>query len=93
MHEFAIEMLKRGKLLGYDLETLRFIAGYINDLGVLRLHADRDADQKALGQEAERIFAQNSHLHTIRWNDGYVDFLESVKPDRRRLITKEEGNP
>lgn len=93
MHEFAVEMLKRGKHLGYDLETLRFIAGYINDLGVLRLHAGRDTDHRKLSQDAEQIFAQNPHLHTIRWNDGYVDFLESVRHERRKLITKEESNP
>ena len=77
MKEFANEMVKRGKVLGYDLKTLNFAVGYMHDLGSLRLQAERGSEPSKLAHDAKWIFAHNAHLHTIVWNDDHVDFAQA----------------
>ena len=82
MKEFAKEMVKRGKALGYDSKTLDFVVGYLQDTDrTLNLLSDRSADPSKLAHEANWIFAHNDFLHAIVWFDNYSWF---ARADRAR---------
>ena len=83
MDEFFAEMVKRGKLLGYDSKTLDFVVGYMHDANrTLFLRSNRQADPAKLMQEANRIFADNSLVQAISWRDDFGGALARADRDR-----------
>ena len=83
MDEFLAEMVKRGKVLGYDSRTLDFVVGYMHDANrTLFLRSNRQADPAKLIQEANCIFTDNSLVQLIFWRDDFGGAL--ARADRAR---------